>query len=55
MEGKNRRCETFPASQVLGRVVRQGWLEEDAATAILAWPHAGFGASESTADAAAAA
>jgi hypothetical protein len=29
---------------VLAWFVRQGWLEEDAATAMLAWPHSGFGA-----------
>ena len=29
---------------VLSLFVRQGWLEEDAATSMLAWPHSGFGA-----------
>ena len=29
---------------VLSLFVRQGWLEEEAATAMLAWPHSGFGA-----------
>jgi hypothetical protein len=29
---------------VLALFVRQGWLEEDAAAAMLAWPHSGFGA-----------
>ena len=29
---------------VLAAFVRQGWLEEDAAAGMLAWPHSGFGA-----------
>lgn len=29
---------------VLAEFVRQGWLEEEAAAAMLAWPHSGFGA-----------
>jgi len=29
---------------VLGEFVRQGWLEEDAAAAMMSWPHSGFGA-----------
>jgi hypothetical protein len=29
---------------VLAEMVRRGWLEEEAATAMLAWPHSGFGA-----------
>ena len=29
---------------VLAEFVRRGWLEEDAAAAMLAWPHSGFGA-----------
>lgn len=29
---------------VLALFVRQGWLEQDAAAAMLAWPHSGFGA-----------
>jgi hypothetical protein len=29
---------------VLAEFVRRGWLEEDDATAMLAWPHSGFGA-----------
>jgi hypothetical protein len=29
---------------VLALFVRQGWLEEDAATSMLAWPHSGFSA-----------
>ena len=29
---------------VLGEFVRHGWLEEDAAAGMLAWPHSGFGA-----------
>ena len=29
---------------MLGEFVRQGWLEEDAAAGMLAWPHSGFGA-----------
>jgi hypothetical protein len=29
---------------VLARFVRQGWLEEDAAAAMLSWPHSGFSA-----------
>jgi len=29
---------------VLAEFVRQGWLEEDAAAAMLGWPHSGFGA-----------
>ena len=28
----------------LAMFVRQGWLEEDAAASMLAWPHSGFGA-----------
>ncbi len=30
--------------QVLAWFVRQGWLDEDAAAGMLAWPHSGFGA-----------
>jgi len=29
---------------VLAEFVRQGWLEEDAAAAMMSWPHSGFGA-----------
>jgi len=29
---------------VLAEFVRQGWLEEDQAAGMLAWPHSGFGA-----------
>ena len=29
---------------VLAEFVRRGWLEEEAATGMLAWPHSGFGA-----------
>jgi hypothetical protein len=29
---------------LLAELVRRGWLEEDAAAAMLTWPHSGFGA-----------
>jgi hypothetical protein len=35
--------EAWPRS-VLAEFVRRGWLEEDDAMAMLAWPHSGFGA-----------
>jgi hypothetical protein len=36
--------EELGRRSVLAWFVRQGWLEQDEAAAMLAWPHSGFGA-----------
>ena len=36
--------EELWSRSVLAAFVRQGWLDEDAAAGMLAWPHSGFGA-----------